>query len=180
MVDETDIASYHKLLQRQRVHIFLAGLEGDFEKVHGKILKKDPIPELEECYALVRREDVRSGVMNGQLENSEASAMVTRNRSNQTDLLNNNKTKKGPSILRLLMVATNHHRNALTVIKLVIQKVDAMNLWDIRNGGIIAVIPGRRIPRRPLLLQLLKQRQRMIAVKSPRHWQQQQVMVVRF
>ena len=42
-----------------------------------------------------------------------------------------------------------------------------MNLWDILNGRIIAVIPGSRIPRRPLLLQLLKQRQRMIAVKSP-------------
>ena len=58
MVDETDIASYQKLLQRQKVHIFLTGLEGDFEQVHGKILRKDPIPELEECYALVRHEDV--------------------------------------------------------------------------------------------------------------------------
>ena len=83
MVDETDIASYQKLLQRQRVHIFLARLEGDFEQVRGEILRKDPIPELEECYALVRREDVRRGVMNRQLKNSEALAMVTRNRSNQ-------------------------------------------------------------------------------------------------
>ena len=83
MVDETDIASYQKLLQRQRVHIFLTGLEGDFEQVRGEILRKDLIPELEECYALVHRENVRSGVMNGQLENYEASAMVTRNRSNQ-------------------------------------------------------------------------------------------------
>ena len=83
MVDETDIASYQKLFQRQRVRIFLAGLEGDFKQVSGKILRKDLIPELEECYALVRREDVCHGVMNEQLENSEALAMVTRNRSNQ-------------------------------------------------------------------------------------------------
>ena len=83
MVDETDIASYQKLLQRQRVHVFLAGLEGDFEQVHGEILRKDPILELEECYALVCREDVRRGVMNEQLENYEASAMVTQNQSNQ-------------------------------------------------------------------------------------------------
>ena len=83
MVDETDIASYQNLPQRQRVHIFLAGLEGDFEQVSGEILRKDPILKLEECYALVRREDVRREVMNGQLENSEASAMVARNRSNQ-------------------------------------------------------------------------------------------------
>ena len=83
MVDETDIAYYQKLLQRQRVHIFLVGLEGDFEQVCGEILRKDPISELEECYALVRRKDVRRRVMNGQLDNFEASVMVTRNRSNQ-------------------------------------------------------------------------------------------------
>ena len=83
MVDETDIASYRKLLQHQRVHIFLAGLEGDFEQVRGEILRMDPIPELEECYALVHHEDVQCGVMNGQLENFEASAMMTCNRSNQ-------------------------------------------------------------------------------------------------
>ena len=83
MVDETYIASYQKLLQQQRVHIFLAGLEGDFEQVCGEILRKNPILELEECYVLVRHEVVLHGVMNGQLENYEASAMVTRNRSNQ-------------------------------------------------------------------------------------------------
>ena len=65
------------------MHIFLVGLEGNFEQVCGEILRKDPIPELEECYALIRHKDVRRGVMNEQLENSEASAMVTRNRSNQ-------------------------------------------------------------------------------------------------
>ena len=79
----TDIASYQKLLQRRRVHIFLAGLEGDFEQVRDEILRKDPIPELEECYALVGRKDVRRRVMNEQLENFEASTMVTWNRSNQ-------------------------------------------------------------------------------------------------
>ena len=51
--------------------------------MRGEILRKDPIPELEECYALVRHKDVRHRVMNGQLENYEASAMVTRNRSNK-------------------------------------------------------------------------------------------------
>ena len=56
---------------------------GDFEQVRGKILRKDPILELEQCYALVRHEDLRRGVMYGQLENSEALAMVTRNRSNK-------------------------------------------------------------------------------------------------
>ena len=42
--------------------------------MRGEILRNDPIPELEECYVLVCREDVRRGVMNEELENSEASA----------------------------------------------------------------------------------------------------------
>ena len=96
MVDETNIASYQKLLQRQRVHIFLAGLEGDFEQVRGEILRKDPIPELEECYALVRRKDVRRGVMNGQLENSVTSSMVTQNRSNQNRSPQHQQDQKRP------------------------------------------------------------------------------------
>ena len=96
MVDEIDIASYQKLLQRQMVHIFLVGLEGDFEQVRSEILRKDPIPELEECYALGRREDVRRGVMNGQLENSKALAMVTRNRSNQNWSPQRQKYQKRP------------------------------------------------------------------------------------
>ena len=96
MVDETDIASYQKLLQQQMVHIFIAGLEGDFEQVRGEILRKDPIPELEECYSLVRHEDVRHRVMNRQLENFEASAMVTRNRSNQNWSPQHQQDQKSP------------------------------------------------------------------------------------
>ena len=61
-----------------------------------EILRMDPIPELEECYALVRREDVRCGVMNGQLENSEASAMMTRNRSNQNRSPQHQQDQKSP------------------------------------------------------------------------------------
>ena len=53
MESENDVESYRKSVQQQRLHIFLLGLDGDFEQVHGKILRKDPIPELEACYALV-------------------------------------------------------------------------------------------------------------------------------
>ncbi|CAJ2669981.1 unnamed protein product [Trifolium pratense] len=80
---EKDVAAYHKSVQRQRVHIFLAGLDGEFEQVRGEILRKDPIPELEECYSMVRREFVRQTTMNGELEKPEASAMFSRNRSSQ-------------------------------------------------------------------------------------------------
>ena len=64
------------------MHIFLVGLDGEFEQIRGEILRKDHIPKLEACYALVHRESVRLAMMNGEPEKSEASAMVTRNRSN--------------------------------------------------------------------------------------------------
>ena len=51
-----DIAAYRKSIERQWVHIFLARLDGDIEQVRGEILRKDPLPDLEECYALIRRE----------------------------------------------------------------------------------------------------------------------------
>ena len=49
-----DIITYRKSIKRQRVHIFLVGLDGDFEQVRGEILRKNPVPDLEECYALIR------------------------------------------------------------------------------------------------------------------------------
>ena len=49
------------------------------KQICGKILRKDPIPELEECYALIYREYVRHTKMKGEPKNSEASAMVTQN-----------------------------------------------------------------------------------------------------
>ena len=54
MKDPDDITTFRKSIEQLRVHIFLAGLNGDFEQVRGEILCKDPIPDLEECYALVR------------------------------------------------------------------------------------------------------------------------------
>ncbi|RVW29211.1 hypothetical protein CK203_083944 [Vitis vinifera] len=56
MKDPEDIAAYRKSIERQWVHIFLTGLGGDFEQVRGEILRKYPFPDLEECYALIRRE----------------------------------------------------------------------------------------------------------------------------
>ena len=53
MKDPNDIAAYWKSIERQRVHIFLVGLDGDFEQVRGEILRKDHLPDLEECYALI-------------------------------------------------------------------------------------------------------------------------------
>ncbi|KAB5521528.1 hypothetical protein DKX38_025847 [Salix brachista] len=81
MESEKDVESYRKLVQRQRVHNFLAGLDDDFEQIRGEILRKEPVPDLEESYALIRREFVRRTMMNGETEQFETAAMVAYNRS---------------------------------------------------------------------------------------------------
>lgn len=83
MENPKDIETYRKSIQRLRVHIFLAGLDESFEQIRGEILRKDPIPELESCYALVRRESVRRTTMAKESEEVEPAAMATRNRYNQ-------------------------------------------------------------------------------------------------
>ncbi|KAH0781748.1 hypothetical protein KY290_001346 [Solanum tuberosum] len=50
-------------------------------QIRGEILRKDPVPELEECYSMVRREFVRHATVNGDLEKSEAATIVNRMRS---------------------------------------------------------------------------------------------------
>ena len=47
MKDPKDIVAYRKSIEQQRVHIFLAGLDGEFEQVRGNILRKYPLPNLE-------------------------------------------------------------------------------------------------------------------------------------
>ncbi|KAH7550381.1 hypothetical protein JRO89_XS13G0181100 [Xanthoceras sorbifolium] len=76
MNDADDIAAYKKSIERLRVHIFLAGLDGAFEQVQGEILRKDLIPDLEECYVLVHREAVRQTTLKGEYDTSDISAMV--------------------------------------------------------------------------------------------------------
>ena len=76
MKDPEDIAAYRKSIEQQRVHIFLTGLDGDFEQVRGEILRKDPLPDLEECYALIRRKAVRHASTKAESDNLDTLAMV--------------------------------------------------------------------------------------------------------
>ncbi|KAL5832145.1 hypothetical protein ACOSQ4_017499 [Xanthoceras sorbifolium] len=73
--DADDIAAYRKSIERLRIHIFLAGLDGTLEQVRGEILRKDPILNLEECYALVRREAVLQTTLKGEYDTYDISAM---------------------------------------------------------------------------------------------------------
>nr|KYP39620.1 hypothetical protein KK1_039051 [Cajanus cajan] len=54
MKDPEDVTTYKKSIGRLRVHIFLAGLDSEFEQIREEILRKEPVPELENSYALIR------------------------------------------------------------------------------------------------------------------------------
>lgn len=84
MKDPDDVSAYQKSIERLRVHIFLVGLNCDFEQVRGEILRKELVPSLEESYALVWRKAVRRTTLNGEARNSDATVMVTRNRTKKS------------------------------------------------------------------------------------------------
>ena len=56
MKDPDNVTTYRRVVDRVRVHIFLAHMDTKFEKICGEILHKDPIPKLGECYVLIRGE----------------------------------------------------------------------------------------------------------------------------
>ena len=56
-------------------------LDDCFEQVRGDILHKESMPNLEECYALIRREANCCLTFKGESENSEAAAMMTLNKT---------------------------------------------------------------------------------------------------
>lgn len=80
MKDLDDVKMYRKSIERLRVHIFLAGLDDLFEQVRGDILRKESIPSLEECYALIQRKANRKITFKGESETMETAAMIARNK----------------------------------------------------------------------------------------------------
>ncbi|XP_068639632.1 uncharacterized protein [Aristolochia californica] len=78
MKDPDDAIASRKSVEILRVHIFLNGLDAEFEQVCGEILRKDPILDLKEAYAYVRRDSVRRTTLNSEVDLVETSAMVAR------------------------------------------------------------------------------------------------------
>lgn len=87
MKDPDDVLEYKKSVDRLRVHIFLAGLDGDFEQICREILRKDSTTDIEECYSIVRREAARQSTFTSTIQ--DASALVTKHRPNYPRSENN-------------------------------------------------------------------------------------------
>ncbi|MCI00064.1 hypothetical protein A2U01_0021080, partial [Trifolium medium] len=58
-----DCKHYTKTVDVSRVFKFLAGLNVEFDEVHGRILGRNPIPQIGEVFAEVRREESRTQVI---------------------------------------------------------------------------------------------------------------------
>ncbi|CAL5385807.1 unnamed protein product [Camellia sinensis] len=76
MKDPDDMIAYVKSVERLRVHIFLNGLDTEFEQIRGEVLRKDPVLDLDEAYAYIRRDAVRRTTQNTKPEHLESSVMV--------------------------------------------------------------------------------------------------------
>ena len=76
MKDPNDVMAYHKSIEQLRVHIFLTGLDEEFDQIRREILQRDLLANLEECYSLVRQEAVCRTTLKGDSEASESNAIV--------------------------------------------------------------------------------------------------------
>ena len=76
--DPDDVITYRKSVERLRVHIFLNGLDAEFEQIQEEILRKDPIFDLEEAYAYVCRDAVRRSTLSNETDHGESSVMMAR------------------------------------------------------------------------------------------------------
>ena len=58
-----DATIYQEFIDKERLFDFLASLNGEFDQVRVQILGRDPLPSLNEAFAIVRGEEGRRNVM---------------------------------------------------------------------------------------------------------------------
>ena len=63
MVCSADAATLNKIMERDRIVEFLAGLNSVFDQVRVQILGREKLPSLNEVFAMVRSEENRQAVM---------------------------------------------------------------------------------------------------------------------
>lgn len=67
-----ETVSLNKTLSRLRVHIFLAGLDSEFNQARSEILRKDPPLSLESCYAYIRKDHNQRQTMEDPKQESDS------------------------------------------------------------------------------------------------------------
>ncbi|KZV41971.1 hypothetical protein F511_19017 [Dorcoceras hygrometricum] len=86
---KNDSVKYHKSNENDRVFVFLAGLNREFDEVRGRILGRMPLPSLSEVFAEVRREESRRRVMLKDKSSTvpEVSALISGNPATEAPAL---------------------------------------------------------------------------------------------
>ncbi|KAJ7961445.1 Retrovirus-related Pol polyprotein from transposon TNT 1-94 [Quillaja saponaria] len=75
LVHHADAASYKKVVDKERVYDFLAGLNLEYDQIRVQVLGRDPFPNLRQTYAYVQQEESRRIAML-HVVTRERSAMV--------------------------------------------------------------------------------------------------------
>lgn len=60
-----DITIFSDNTQKQKLHLFLSGINETFDKERREMLNKIPLPTGEEAYAIIRREISRRDILTG-------------------------------------------------------------------------------------------------------------------
>ncbi|XP_068668949.1 uncharacterized protein [Aristolochia californica] len=158
MKDPDDVIAYRKSVERLRVHIFLNGLDAEFEQVCGEILRKDPILDLEEAYAYVRRDSVRRTTLKSEVDRVETSAMVARRAKPKTARPtgpNSDPNRTSGSQNRSYEVGTTKPERIYTHCGETGHiKSSVMNLSGIQNGGILQKRLANETPNEIIMLLL--------------------------
>ncbi|XP_052195607.1 uncharacterized protein LOC127803432 [Diospyros lotus] len=76
MICSDDAATLSRIIERDRIVEFLAGLNAEFDQVRIQIFGREKLPSLNEVFAMVRSEENRRGVKLNE-SGIEGSAMVT-------------------------------------------------------------------------------------------------------
>lgn len=84
-------------MARMRVHMFLCGLDSEYDQVRGEILRKEPKYDLEQSYAYVRKVQSERQVMG---HSTESSALATQRRQGPPPGFSNPSNKAGSSIVQ--------------------------------------------------------------------------------
>ncbi|KAK0597267.1 hypothetical protein LWI29_023533 [Acer saccharum] len=84
MTDVTDVVRLNDRIEKQRVYMFLAGLDFEFDKVQADVLHMDPFPSVEGAFAYIRHEAQRQTTMLASPQVSNSSALLI-NKGNSGD-----------------------------------------------------------------------------------------------
>ena len=71
-----DATVFHKLIEKERVYDFLAGLNDVFDQIGIQVLGRDPFPSLRQAYIYVLQEESRRNAMLLAISNERAGMLV--------------------------------------------------------------------------------------------------------